>query len=78
MIQCKNINIDNRYIHVELNDGRILSTPLSWYPVLLSADDSERKNYKLIARKTMIEWESLDLHIDIEEMFNIQIVEHAA
>jgi hypothetical protein len=78
MTRCKEVRTDNDHIHIELEDGRILSTPLSWYPALLSATESKRKSYRLIARKTMIEWEDLDIHLDIEEMFRIETREEAA
>jgi len=78
MINCTNIRIDNTHLHVNLEDGRILSTPLDWYPVLKAASEKEYLNYKLIARGTMIEWPALDLHLDIEEMFKIENKEEAA
>ncbi len=78
MINCSNVRIDNMYLHVELKDGRILSTPLDWYPVLMTASETECQNYKLIARGTMIEWPDLNLHLDVEEMFKIEHKEEAA
>ena len=75
MIQCKRLQIDDKYLHIELVDGRIISTPLTWYKSLVSASPEQRTNYKLIARNTMIEWSELDLHLDIEEMFTVT-VEH--
>ncbi|WP_133512197.1 DUF2442 domain-containing protein [Candidatus Thiosymbion oneisti] len=78
MFKCKNIKLDNHRLHVELEDGRIISTPLSWYPALLSATDEQRKNYKLIGRRTMVEWAELDLHLDIEEIFRVERKEEAA
>ncbi len=72
MFKCVNISTDAQRLHVELEDGRILSTPLIWYPPLLNATEKQRSRYKLIARKTMIEWPDLDLHLDIEEMFKVE------
>ncbi len=78
MIKGKTIRIDNKYLNVELEDGRIISTPLIWYKPLLSANEEQRMNYKLIGRNTMIEWSELDLHIDIEEMLKVDRKEEAA
>jgi len=72
MIKCSMVRIDKNHLHVELEDGRILSTPLAWYPVLMSATETERNDCKLIGRGSMIEWAGLDLHLDIEEMFNLK------
>ena len=80
MIQCKRLQIDDKYLHIEVVDGRIISTPLIWYKLLISASTEQRTNYKLIARNTMIEWSDLDLHLDIEEMFSVTVehIEQAA
>ena len=71
MIQYKSLQIDDEYLHIEVADGRIISTPLTWYKPLISANPEQRSNYKLIARNTMIEWSELNLHLDIEEMFSV-------
>lgn len=73
MIQCKSLDMDNKYLHIEVVDGRIISTPLTWYKSLMSASPEQRANYRLIARNTMIEWSELDLHLDIEEMFRVDV-----
>jgi hypothetical protein len=78
MFRCKSVTLDTHYLHVELDDGRIISTPLDWYPALLSATERQKMNFKLIAKKTMIEWPDFDLHLDIEEMFQIDRREKAA
>ena len=70
--------IDHKYLHVKLEDGRIISTPLNWYQQLLSASEAQKKNYILIGRNTMIEWPELDLHPDIEEMLKVDSVEEEA
>ncbi len=67
-ISGKSVTFDNRYIHVELVDGRIISTPLSWYPELLNASVNELGQYRFICQGTGIEWEALDYHLSIESM----------
>lgn len=64
----KNLTFDEKYLHVELEDGRIISTPLQWYPELLKLSDSERQNFQFICRGTGIEWESIDYQLSIESM----------
>jgi hypothetical protein len=64
----KAIHFDNRYLHVELEDGRIISTPMAWYRELQSATLREFCNYVLICRGTGIEWPDLDYHLSIESM----------
>lgn len=78
MLTCKRVTLDASYLHVELDDGRIISTPLAWYPTLLSATELQKANKKLIARNTMIEWSDLDMHLDVEEMLRVDREEKAA
>lgn len=64
----KEVYIDSQYLHVELADGRIISTPLSWYRELQAADDSQRAGYHFICGGTGIEWSLLDYQLSIESM----------
>ena len=68
MIKGKEVHFDDHYLHVTLEDGRIISTPMEWYPELQRASIEMLKNYRLICQKTGIEWEDLDYHLSIEGM----------
>ena len=67
-IKGKEVHFDDEYLHVKLEDGRIISTPIKWYEPLQKASLSELKNYKFICMDTGIEWESLDYHLSIESI----------
>jgi Protein of unknown function (DUF2442) len=56
----KSVNINDDMIVVFLNDGRIISVPLAWYPRLLNADKDLLTNFRLIGRGTGIHWSDLD------------------
>jgi len=45
-VQGKAIHFDDCYLHVELQDGRIISTPMDWYPELREATISQMKDYR--------------------------------
>jgi len=68
LIKGKEVHFDDEYLHVKLEDGRIISTPLDWYKPLKNATISQLKNYKFICLNTGIEWEVLDYHLSIESM----------
>jgi len=68
LIKGKEVHFDDTYLHVKLEDDRIISTPLSWYKPLQKATLSQIKNYRLICLDTGIEWEELDYHLNIESM----------
>jgi hypothetical protein len=51
---------------VRLDDGRVLSVPLTWYPRLLHGTERERGEYELIGKGEGIHWPALDEDISIE------------
>jgi hypothetical protein len=67
-LQGKSVHVDDRLLHVELKDGRIISTPMSWYPELQKASLAQLGRYQFICRGTGIEWSGLDYHLSIEAM----------
>ena len=50
---------------VTLEDGRVLSVPLAWYPKLRDATPEERSNWRLIGRGEGIHWPAVDEDISI-------------
>jgi len=73
LIRGKEVHFDDEYLHVKLEDGRIISTPMEWYEPLRKATLSELKEYKLICMDTGIEWESIDYHLNIESMLEFSL-----
>ncbi len=63
------VHFDEQYLHVELADRRIISTPIEWYPELTKASLGQLKNHRFICRGTGIEWPDIDYHLNIESMF---------
>ena len=72
-LKGKKVSLQGEYLSVELEDGRIILTPLKWYALLWNAKIAELHNYRFICDKTGIEWESLDYHLSIESMLKEQI-----
>jgi hypothetical protein len=62
------VGIDQDWLHVRLNDGRRLSTPLDWYPRLKAASPEARKNFRLIGRGEGIHWPEADEDLSLEGM----------
>ena len=46
LIKGKEVHFDDEYLHVKLEDNRIISTPMEWYEPLKKATISELKEYK--------------------------------
>jgi hypothetical protein len=53
---------------VELNDGRMITAPLTWYPRLLQATAQERSHWRLIGKGQGIHWEDLDEDVSVENL----------
>jgi len=53
-------------ISANLRDGRVITVPLVWYPRLLEATLSQRKNWKIAAGGYGIHWPDLDEDLSTE------------
>ncbi|MCY7356987.1 MAG: DUF2442 domain-containing protein [Rudanella sp.] len=51
---------DEERIFVELNDGRIVGSPLRWFPLLAKATPEQRSHYELVGNGYAIRWEELN------------------
>jgi len=68
LIKGKELHFDDSYLHVVLEDERIISTPIDWYEPLKNATVEQLRNYDFICMGTGIEWKELDYHLSIEGM----------
>ncbi len=48
------VKIDEKYIHIELTDRRILSIPLWWIPTVYNAGEENRNKFEINQSRTMI------------------------
>ncbi len=55
-------------LNVILEDGRKVSTPLTWFPRLYKATPAQRKNCRLIGGGIGIHWEDIDEDISVESL----------
>ena len=53
-------------VEVWLSDGRVIITPLLWYPTLEAASPKQRVAFENL--RVGLEWEELDLHLSVEGM----------
>jgi hypothetical protein len=61
----RSVEIDSDVLRVGLADGRVLSTPLTWFPRLAQATPAERSEWRLIGRGEGIHWEALDEDVSV-------------
>jgi hypothetical protein len=74
----KSVHFDDCYLRVELEDERVILTPISWYKELQEASLKQLSNYQFICQGSGIEWPELDYHLSIESMLLTDIKQHAA
>jgi hypothetical protein len=65
---AESVTVTDDTMSVELNDGRTISVPLTWFPRLVHATEQERNNWKLIGRGHGIHWENIDEDISVENL----------
>jgi hypothetical protein len=53
-------------LSVSLRDGRVISVPLVWYPRLLNATLTQRKNWKIAGGGYGIHWPDVDEDLSTE------------
>jgi hypothetical protein len=51
------VRFDERYIHIELTDQRILSIPLWWIPTVYNASVEDRGKFAINQSRTMVIWD---------------------
>ncbi|NEQ96159.1 MAG: DUF2442 domain-containing protein [Cyanothece sp. SIO2G6] len=64
----KLVTVTDEFLTVDLIDGRVISAPLTWYPRLLNASQSERDNWRLTGGKNGVHWPDLDEDISIRNL----------
>jgi hypothetical protein len=64
-IKGNRVEFKNGHMSVYLDDGRVLTIPLDWYPRLERATVAQRKNYTFIYDREAMEWPDIDEHISI-------------
>ncbi|MBI3823058.1 MAG: DUF2442 domain-containing protein [Planctomycetes bacterium] len=60
------VRLSGKDLTIQLSDGRSVAVPLTWYPRLLNASKTERRNWRLLGGGYAIEWPDLDEHIGVE------------
>ena len=66
MFTIKKVWFENDKIFVELNDQRVIGTPINWYPNLRKGSLEQMKNFELRGDGRWIHWHELDEDLDAE------------
>ncbi|MBV9468020.1 MAG: DUF2442 domain-containing protein [Abitibacteriaceae bacterium] len=62
---AQSIEFDDELMHVHLTDGRIISVPLIWFPILQEASAAQRTQYEIGAGGRGLHWPELDEDLSV-------------
>ena len=61
----KSVSFDEDMMHVLLTDGRCISVPIIWFPLLLKASREQRAKYEIGSGGTSLHWPELDEDLSV-------------
>jgi hypothetical protein len=59
------VKFDEEMMHVYLTDGRIISVPIIWYPLLHKATPEQRERYEIDGGGISLYWPEIDEDLSI-------------
>lgn len=59
------VTVDDDELTVTLADGRRVSAPLAWFPLLRNGNPAQRRNWRLIGDGQGIHWPDLDEDLSV-------------
>ncbi|CAN5365097.1 hypothetical protein BH10ACI2_BH10ACI2_07740 [soil metagenome] len=62
------VEFDKEMMHVSLTDGRVVSVPIIWFPLLREASPSQREHYEIGAGGHGLHWPDLDEDLSIASL----------
>jgi hypothetical protein len=62
---AQNVKCTEALLVVELLDGRVISTPLSWFPRLSNATPKQLENWELLGNGEGIHWPDVDEDLSV-------------
>jgi len=64
--EARQVVFDDDYLRCELQDGRVISVPIVWYPRLLHASREQREHYQISPGGYGIYWPDLDEDLSVK------------
>ena len=62
---AKSVSFDEEMMHVLLTDGRRVSVPIVWFPLLLKATPEQRGKYEIGGGGASLHWSELDEDLSV-------------
>ena len=65
---AKKVKFDSELMHVLLTDGRIISVPIIWFPLLRDATTEQRERYEIGGGGISLHWPELDEDLSVANL----------
>ena len=62
---ANSVRFDQEMMHVSLTDGRIISVPIIWFPILHEATPSQREHYEIDGGGISLHWPEIDEDLSV-------------
>jgi hypothetical protein len=62
---AKAVKFDDAMMHVTLTDGRIISVPIQWFPLLREATREQRDHYEINGGGISVYWPEIDEDLSV-------------
>jgi len=62
---AKSVHFDDELMHVTLTDGRIISAPIIWFPLLREATPRQRDNCEIDGGGISLHWPEIDEDLSV-------------
>jgi Protein of unknown function (DUF2442) len=62
---AKDVKFRDEMMQVHLTDGRIISVPIIWFPLLYAATPEQREHYEIGGGGTSLHWSEIDEDLSI-------------
>ena len=65
---AKAVEFDDDMMHVFLTDGRIISVPIIWFPLLHEATPEQRERYEIGGGGVSLHWPEIDEDLSVANL----------
>ena len=62
---AQSVEFDDDLMHVSLTDGRIISVPIIWFPLLREATSEQRAEYEIGGGGVSLHWPAIDEDLSV-------------
>lgn len=65
---AQSVTFDDDMMHVQLTDGRVISVPLIWFPLLHEATPEQRTRYEIGGGGVSLHWPEIDEDLSVANL----------